>query len=188
METSSRAGLRHARTVRPSPPAPGLPRRVRRPSTYIFLRKARDLCVQSCSAPYVPCRSPSAPAPCRFRARLCPLYLRQGRICRAEFVRHVQQFSSLRSGRPGWDRRHARAHLARARCGGGFMLLACSSGQLKHAPVGLAEPGILALRRYLADDGRVHGCNNVAEGLLTIERVIARSRLKPRRGSGWQPV
>ena len=67
------------------------------------------------------------------------------------------------------------------------MLLA-GGAQLEHAPVGFVEPGILALRGDLADDGRVHGCNNVAEGLLTIERVIARSRLKPRRGSGWQPV
>jgi hypothetical protein len=39
-----------------------------------------------------------------------------------------------------------------------------------------------------AENARLYGCYNVAEGLLTIERVIARSRLKPRRGSGWQPV
>jgi len=67
------------------------------------------------------------------------------------------------------------------------MLLACG-GAHEHAPVGLVEPGLLALRRDLADDGGVHGCDNVAEGLLTIERVIARSRLQPRYGSGWQPV
>ena len=70
---------------------------------------------------------------------------------------------------------------------GADALLAGSNG-FELAPVGLAEPGVVTLVGDLPDDGGVHGCDNVAEGLLTIERVIARSQLQPRYGSGWQPV
>ena len=37
-------------------------------------------------------------------------------------------------------------------------------------------------------DHYLHGVDNVGESSLTIERVIARSRLLPCRGSGWHPV
>src|SRR5262249_49149191 len=33
----------------------------------------------------------------------------------------------------------------------------------------------------------VHGGHNVAESRLTVDRWIARSLLRPRSGSGWQP-
>jgi len=68
------------------------------------------------------------------------------------------------------------------------MLLACGIAQLELAPARLVEPGLLALRRDLPDDCSVYGGDNVGESGLTIERMIARSRLQPRYGSGWQPA
>jgi hypothetical protein len=53
--------------------------------------------------------------------------------------------------------------------------------------VGLLEAGLGPLLLNLAQDGRIHGGDNVAESLLTFDRLIERSRLVPRRGSGWRP-
>ena len=71
---------------------------------------------------------------------------------------------------------------------GGWRDVVALLGQLEHAPGGLAEPCLAAFGGDFADDGCVHGGDNVAESGLTIERIVPRSRLKPRYGSGWQPV
>ena len=60
-------------------------------------------------------------------------------------------------------------------------------GQLEFAASGFPEPGGVALLLDLAQDARVYGVDNVAEGPLVFDRMIARSRLRPRYGSGWQP-
>ena len=74
-----------------------------------------------------------------------------------------------------------------ARGGGGDVMVA-SLRQCELAAVDLAEPAVVALGGDLADDGSIHGMDNVAEsGLMTIDRVVPRSRLRPRYGSGWQP-
>ena len=49
------------------------------------------------------------------------------------------------------------------------------------------EPGVLPLGADLAQDRGIHGGHNVAESALTVDRVISRTLLRPRYGSGWQP-
>jgi len=60
-------------------------------------------------------------------------------------------------------------------------------GQRELPPLDLAEPRVGALDGDLTDDGGVYGMDNVGEGSLTIERMVPRSQLRPRYGSGWQP-
>ena len=52
----------------------------------------------------------------------------------------------------------------------------------------LAKPRLVAVIAGLYQHGAVYGGDNVGESGLTIERIVPRSRLKPRRGLGWQPV
>lgn len=61
-------------------------------------------------------------------------------------------------------------------------------GQRELAALGLGKPGVLPLGRDFAEDGGVHGGDNVAESGLTFDRVIDRKRLTPRYGSGWRPA
>jgi hypothetical protein len=52
----------------------------------------------------------------------------------------------------------------------------------------LLEPRLFALGRDLPEHCRLHGRNNVADNLLTFDKMIPRSRLRPQYGSGWQPL
>jgi hypothetical protein len=52
----------------------------------------------------------------------------------------------------------------------------------------LFEPRRLPLLEDLAGDSPIHGADNVAEKLWSVDKLIPRSRLRPRYGSGWQSV
>ena len=60
------------------------------------------------------------------------------------------------------------------------------AGQGELAAFGFDEAAGVALGLDLTQDRGVHGVDNVGESGLTIERMIDRSRLQPRYGSGWQ--
>jgi hypothetical protein len=52
---------------------------------------------------------------------------------------------------------------------------------------GLLEAGLLPLGADLSQDGTIHGGDNVAESMLTCDKLVPRGRLRPGYGSGWQP-